>query len=266
MIKEMQEHQEEVECRLDRSKDKFISNLTNSAHKAINQFESGLREEMYERIEGDIGNNECKEIFENECEQRVKELIEDIKRRFKECAKRFDEHIKEDIERFKERIKDSLGMLERISIDSGSFDFNTDFNIDSGIDGFALGASIVGLVVLGVVNIWNPMGWAELGLLTLAGLAGIVKSVWSYFDSDHEKSQQRKAVDENLAQICEKNAQKVESQLESGKKDALEKIEELKAELNDSSIGNCERMKRLLKEAHERLGYTSNHIKTRSKQ
>ncbi|WP_423973022.1 GTPase [Helicobacter pylori] len=181
MIKEMQEHQEEVECRLDRSKDKFISDLTNSAHKAINQFESGLREEMYERIEGDIGNNECKEIFENECEQRVKELIEDIKRRFKECAKRFDEHIKEDIERFKERIKDSLGMLERISIDSGSFDFNTDFNIDSGIDGFALGASIVGLVVLGIVNIWNPMGWAELGLACVVIAIGIFKAVWGFF-------------------------------------------------------------------------------------
>ncbi len=181
MIKEMQEHQEEVECRLDRSKDKFISDLTNSAHKAINQFESGLREEMYERIEGDIGNNECKEIFNNELKQGIEKLCENIKRRFEECAKRFDEHIKEDIERFKERIKDSLGMLERIGIDSGNFDFNTDFNIDSGIDGFALGASIGGLVLLGVVNIWNPMGWVELGLAGLVIAIGIVKSVWGFF-------------------------------------------------------------------------------------
>ncbi len=192
MIKEMQEHQEEVECRLDCSKEKFISDLTNSAHKAINQFESGLREEMYTRIEKGIENEECEEIFKNECEQRVKELCENIKWRFEECAKRFDEYIKEDIERFKERIQDSLGMLERISIDSGNFDFNTDFNIDSGIDGFALGASIVGLFVLGIVNFWNPVGWVELGLLTLAGLVGIAKSVWGFFDSDYKKSQQKK--------------------------------------------------------------------------
>ncbi len=264
MIKEMQEHQEEVECRLDRSKDKFISDLTNSAHKAINQFESGLREEMYERIEGDIGNNECKEIFENECEQRAKELCENIKWRFEECAKRFDEHIKEDIEQFKERIKDSLAITERISIDSGSFDFNTDFNstfnIDSGIDKFALGASIVGLVVLGIVNIWNPMGWAELGLAGFGIAIGIVKAVWGFFDSDHKKSQQRKAVDEKLDEACEKIAAEVKSRIESYKKDALGKIEELKVKLNDSSIGNCEHMKRLLKEAHERLGYISHHI------
>ncbi len=60
--------------------------------------------------------------------------------------------------------------------------------------------------------------------------------------------------------------QDMESQIESGKKGVLEKIEELKVKLNDFSVGNYERMKRLLKEAHEKLGYISNAIKTRSKQ
>ncbi len=95
---------------------------------------------------------------------------------------------------------------------------------------------------------------------------GIVKSVWSFFDSDYEKSQQRKAVDKNLKKVYEQMVQDMESHIESGKKGALEKIEKLKVELNDSSIGNYERMKRQLKEAHKRLGYTSNDIKTRSKQ
>ncbi len=260
MIKDMQEHQEEVECRLDRSKDKFISDLTNSAHKAINQFESDLREEMYAQIERDIGNGECEEIFKNELTQGIEKLGKNIEWRFQECAKRFDESIKEEIERFKERIEDSLEMLERISIDSGNFDFNTDFNTDSGIDGFALGASIVGLFVLGIVNFWNPVGWFELGLAGFVIAIGIFKAVWGFFDSDHKKSQQRKEVDKNLVQICEKNAQKVESQIKSVKKGVLEKIEELKVKLNDSSIGNCERMKRLLKEAHERLGYINHNI------
>nr|WP_229307939.1 hypothetical protein [Helicobacter pylori] len=67
-------------------------------------------------------------------------------------------------------------------------------------------------------------------------------------------------MDKKLDEVCEKIAQDMESRIESGKKDALEKIEELKVELNDSSIGNCERMKRQLKEAHERLGYISHNI------
>ncbi len=52
----------------------------------------------------------------------------------------------------------------------------------------------------------------------------------------------------------------MESQIESGKKGALGMIEELKVELNDSSVGNCERMKRLLKEAHKKLGDISHNI------
>lgn len=156
MIREMQEHQQEAHSNLDRSTDKFISDLEKSAFSKINQFESDFRKEMHERIERGIGNNECKEIFDNELKQRETKLIEDIERRFKECEEQFDEEIKEDIERFKENIKDSLAMLERISIDSGNFNFN--FKIDNGIDGFALGASIGGLVLLGIVNIWNPIG------------------------------------------------------------------------------------------------------------
>ncbi|UOS19389.1 hypothetical protein MPG57_04065 [Helicobacter pylori] len=34
------------------------------------------------------------------------------------------------------------------------------------------------------------------------GLIVIVKSVWSWFSSDHKKSQQRKEVDKNLDKVC----------------------------------------------------------------
>ncbi len=210
MIKDTQRHQEEVEYRLDRSADKFISDLTNSAFYEIDQFKSDLREKMYVHIERKIEDEECERIFNNELKQRETKLIEDIKQRFKECAKQFDESIKEDVERFKERIKDSLGMLECISIDSGNFDFNTDFNIASGIDKFALGASIGGLVVLGIVNFWNPMGWVELSLTSFLMVIVIVKSVWGFFDSDYKKSQQRKEVGKNLEKVCEKNCRECE--------------------------------------------------------
>nr|WP_229260722.1 hypothetical protein [Helicobacter pylori] len=219
MIKKTQKHQQEAHSNLDRSTDKFISDLENSAFYEIDQFKFDIGEIMEERIEKGVEDEECERIFNNELKQRETKLIEDIKQRFKECGERFDEQIKEDIERFKEKIKDSLKMLERISIDSGNFDFNTDFNIDNGIDGFALGASIGGLVLLGIVNIWNPVGWVELGIVGFGIAIGVAKSVWSYFDSDYKKSQQRKKVDEKLDEACEKIAQDVESRIESVKKD-----------------------------------------------
>ncbi len=54
MIKEAQEHQQEACYNLDRSTEKFISNLTKSAFYEINQFKSDLREKMYVHINKNI--------------------------------------------------------------------------------------------------------------------------------------------------------------------------------------------------------------------
>ncbi|WP_208370360.1 GTPase [Helicobacter pylori] len=255
MIKETQEYQQEARYNLDRSTEKFILNLTNSVFTEIERFKSDFREKMHAHIDDDIENDECKEIFKNELIQGIETLHEDIKWRFRECEKRFDGEIKEAIKQLEYRIKDSLAMLERISIDRG---FNLNFDTDSGIDGTKLATSIGGLGLLGIFNAWNPMGWLALTAGIITGLVGIARSIWSFFSSRYQRSQQKKEVDKNLHQICEKIVQDVKSRLESRKKDIWEKIEKLKANLRP--VDNYERMKRQLKEAHERLGYISNSI------
>ncbi|WQW74369.1 50S ribosome-binding GTPase [Helicobacter pylori] len=265
-IREIKNHHQEVCDNLDRSKEKYISNLTNLVFTEIERFESDFREEMHAHIDDDIENDECKEIFKNELIQGIEESGENIKRCSNECKESFIEEIKKDIEQFEERIKDSLIMLDRINIDSGfdsGFDFS--FNIDSGINKIGLFASIVGLVLVGIVNIWNPMGWVELGIVGLVAFVGIVKSVWGFFDSDHKKSQQRKEVDKKLDEVCEKIAEAVKSCIESYKKGASEMIENLKASLNDLVV--CyERMREGLIKAGEDLWHLDNRIKTTSKQ
>nr|WP_231204414.1 apolipoL family protein [Helicobacter pylori] len=209
---------------------------------------------MYARIEKDIENKECEEIFENECKQGIRELGRTIEGRIKECEKQFSKDTKEDIEQFEERIKDFLVMLNHINLDSG-FDIN--FNIHSGIDKLGLFSSIGGLV-FGLFNLWNPVGWASIGL----GAIGIVKSVWSFFDSDYKKSQQRKKVDKNLDKVCGIIEKRVRDQLKSYKKIIFEKVESLKAGLNDSVV--CyERMREGLIKVGEGLWQISNNIKTR---
>ncbi|MGL2861554.1 hypothetical protein ACQKA1_01850 [Helicobacter pylori] len=259
-IKARQEHQQEARFNLDRSTEKFISDLKNSVLDEIDQFKFDIGEIMEERIEKGIEDEECKEIFKNECEQRVKELDEDIKQRFKECEERFDEEIKEYIEQLEERVQDSLAIIKRIN--NSSLNPNTDFNTDSGIDTIGLFSSIGGLVLLLLTPVVG-----EFALIAGVGLAlvGVGKSIWGFFDSDYKKSQQRKKVDEKLDEACEKIAQDVESRIESVKKDIWEKIEELKAELN-GPVENYEYKKERLKEADKRLGYISNDIKTRSMQ
>ncbi|GAA8369553.1 50S ribosome-binding GTPase [Helicobacter pylori] len=253
MIKEAQEHQQEACYNLNRSTEKFILNLTNSAFCEIDQFKSDLREKMYAHINKNIEDEECKEIFKNELIQGIETLHEDIKWQFRECEKRFDGEIKEAIKQLEYRIKDSLAMLEHISIDRG---FNLNFDTDSGIDGTKLATSIGGLGLLLITPIVG-----EFVLIAGVGLAfvGIGKAVWGFFDSDYKKSQQRKEVDKKLDEVCEKIAETVKSRIESYKKGALGMIEELNAGFN-KLVDHCERMKRQLKEAHERLGYISHNI------
>ncbi|UOR86831.1 hypothetical protein MPG65_03730 [Helicobacter pylori] len=257
-IKEIRDKLLETYSNLDRSRDKYISKLKNSVFDAIDRFKSDLREEMYAHIDRGIENKECEEIFENECKQGMEKLNEDMKKRFEKDKKQFHKGIQKTIEEFGERIENSLVMLNHINLDSG---FDPNFNIHSGIDKLGLFSTIRVLIVL---LTGTPLVLDEIALATgiVLGLIGIVKSVWSWFSSDHKKSQQKKEVDKNLDEVCGIIEEKMRNQIEDAKKGICEKVENIKARLNDPVV--CyERMKKQLKKANERLGYISNNIKTR---
>ncbi|GAA7749035.1 hypothetical protein HpBT0154_08370 [Helicobacter pylori] len=90
-IKEIKNHQQEVCDRLDRSKGKYISNLTKSAFTETERFKSDFREEMHAHIDDDIENEECKIMFKHELQKGTEKLRENIKRRSNECKERFIE-------------------------------------------------------------------------------------------------------------------------------------------------------------------------------
>ncbi len=246
-IEEIKNHQQEAYSNLDRSKEKFISNLRTSAYEGINRFRFDLSIEMHARIERGIEDDkECETIFKDEFLQGMEKLRENIKERFEKDEQQFREDIQEDIEQFKKRIKMSLAHLERTNIDCG-FDFNLNIDTDSGIQGIGLAAS-VGSLVFGILDFWNPAGWAAIGL----GLVGLIKSVWNFFSSSYKKAQQRKAVDKSLNTICDSLTKSMESQLEYAKKDIIEKIEKLKTFLN-GPVENYKRQRKQLEKANERL-------------
>ncbi|GAA8890942.1 hypothetical protein HpEKA17_07270 [Helicobacter pylori] len=259
-IKEIENSQKETYSNLDRSRDKFVSNLNNSVSKEIERFRrSDLREKMYVHIDRGIEDDECKRKFKYELQQGMKELDGDIKLRFEKDKEQFSKDTKKAIEQFKERIKDSLVMLNYINLDSG---FDPNFNIHSGINTLntlGLLSSIGGLALLLMTPVLGEFALAA-GIFLVA--IGLVKSVWSFFDSDHKKSQQRKEVDKNLDKVCEKIEERVRNQIEDAKKGICEKVENLKARLNDPVV--CyECMREGLIKAGESLWQISNRIKTR---
>ncbi len=254
-IKEIKDKQKETYSNLDHSRDEFVSNLNNSVFKEIERFKSDLREEMYEHIDRGIENKECEEIFENERKQRTEKLRENIKKRFEQDGEQFRKDLQKDAEQFEERIKNSLVMLNRINTDSG---FSLIFNTHSGINKIGLFASIGGLILL----LATPLGGIALAAGIILGAIGIFKSVWSFFDSDYKKSQQRKEVDKNLDKFCGIIEERVRNQIEDAKKGICEKVENIKIRLNNPVV--CyERMREGLIKAGESLWQISNNIKTR---
>ncbi|GAA9572476.1 hypothetical protein UBN67_07900 [Helicobacter pylori] len=258
-IKELEDAQPETYDKLDYSRDKFVSNLNNSVSKEIERFKTDFRIEMYVHIEKDIGNKEYEEIFENEREQITEKLRENIRRWFEQDEKQFHKGIQKTIEEFEERIKDFLVMLNHINSDSG-FDIN--FNIHNGINTLntlGLLSSIGGLALLLMTPVLGEFALAA-GIFLVA--IGIVKSVWSWFSSDYKKSQQKKEVDKNLNKVCEIIEERVRNQIEDAKKGIFEKVENLKARLNDPVV--CyECMREGLIKAGEGLWHLSDNIKTR---
>ncbi|WP_242678452.1 hypothetical protein [Helicobacter pylori] len=231
IIKEIKDNQEETYSNLDRSRDKFVSNLNNSVSKEIERFKSDLREEMYAYIDGGIENKRCEKIYKNKHKQGMKELGDNMKRRFEKDGQQFRKDLQEDIEQFEDRIENFLERLKSISIDH---DFDHDSNIDTGRGKkglLGLLASIASLI-FGISNFWNFAGWGSIGL----ELVGIGKSMRSFFDSDHKKSQQKKEVDKNLDKVCEKITEEMRNKIEDAKKGICEKVENLKVGLNDPVV------------------------------
>ncbi|GAA8483978.1 hypothetical protein KKKH38_08950 [Helicobacter pylori] len=64
---------------MDRSKEKYISNLEKSASEEKNRFKVGFREEMHAHIEKGIENKECKIMFKHELQKGTEKLRENIK-------------------------------------------------------------------------------------------------------------------------------------------------------------------------------------------
>ncbi|GAA7571943.1 hypothetical protein HpBHB4_06690 [Helicobacter pylori] len=104
-IREIKNHHKEVCDNLDRSKEKYISNLTKSMSEEKDRFKVGFREEMHEHIDDDIEDHVFKAMFKHELQKGTEKLRENIEWRFKECEKRFVEEIKKILNNLKRGLK-----------------------------------------------------------------------------------------------------------------------------------------------------------------
>lgn len=185
-----------AQIQIDIAVDQFAASLRSGSADGVRGFQTCVRKTLYARIDGDIGTDEVKRAMELTVEDQAHEMQKRIEAAFKLSAEELHDETTKVADRFQKHLSD----LEHVALPksghlTGSL-INLDLRIDTGVKWGALVATLV-TTTIGVFT--GPPGWYLIAVSLVGAVWSVGKAVWSWFDSDFKKAQQRKAVDENLA-------------------------------------------------------------------
>jgi len=172
--------------------------LQTLADGAIRTFETSVRRRVYNRIDDGIGNDDLKHALGLAIRGEQATLEAELPEQMKAQIERFQQEVGDILERFQQRVEQLQDAYRSIGAPTlGGFELNMAF--DSGVKYMPLVAALAG----GLMMLWNPVGWVTLAIGGVTLVVSIAKAVWGLFDSDYKKSQQRKAVNENLDRVVD---------------------------------------------------------------
>ncbi|MCQ3008554.1 hypothetical protein NLO93_26660 [Pseudomonas savastanoi] len=163
------------------------SRLSNAGEQAIGEFEDSVRNRVYERIDDNISNDDFKAVLERVFTSEQSALQEKLPGTLDKQLDLFKKNVSEIVERFESHAKDLLAGYSQIGKARLAGDFSLNVNTDNGINAVGLLATLAG----GAALIWNPVGWVLMTLGAVTLLISLAKALWSFFDDDYKKGQQR---------------------------------------------------------------------------
>lgn len=210
----------------------LVQSLKTMIEKIIQDFERKTRQEVYKRIESDISNDEFKGILKRQIDNNLELVSKDLIAGFKKETSQFDENLKEKLQKLSSRLASIQNNFKADNVTGLNNNVSLKFDINNGIN--KMGLLGVGIGV-GAAMWWNPVGWVAISLTAAGLLFSFAKAIWSFFDSDFKKSEQKKSVDKNLSNIV-KELKKVARENVSDVEEKIEpSISDLKKKLNEPS-------------------------------
>lgn len=186
----------EIDSNINNLKSDFVRN----SHNALNNFKKDSRADIYQEIENKIDNSEFKSKFETILKIKLNLLQKDLELNNQKSLSDFESLIKATIEKMQTRMEDLIYSQQQHS-PMKNIQLDLRLKLDSGVNKWGLLGTAVGIAA---AMWWNPVGWV-MGVLTGVGLMiSFAKAIWSVFDSNYRKSQQRQNVDANLPRIADK--------------------------------------------------------------
>lgn len=176
---------------------KLGASLRSDADDALRAFQVSVRKYIYARIETGISNNDLSLELQSYLEAHAVDLQRDVDEKFKASVTQFQEETKKVAERFQRHLKD-LGQIAGSQMrDISCPVFVLDLRVDNGVSVVGLVTTAIGAIALALTG---PGGWVVISLSALGVVMSLAKALWSLIDEGFKKSQQRKAVDENLTE------------------------------------------------------------------
>lgn len=206
--------------------DKFLEELKSKSYSLLREYKNSVQEKVYAKINNNIDNDEFKsflkdkvnserDVFENRLKQELDGKIDELKNGLDEIKSRLLKRVN----RISSDYQFNFGKKENIS-------FN--FNMDNGINLAGIVGGVIGAAVLALSN---PAGWVIIALSAVGIVINLIKSVWSFFDDDFKKSQQKKSTDENLNKLfneikkeINENFKKLSSEIDNQRDEFLNEL------------------------------------------
>lgn len=208
----------------------LVQSLKTMIEKTVQDFERKTRQEVYTRIESDISNDDFKGILKRQIDNNLESVSKDLIAGFKTKTSQFDENLKEKLQKLSSRLASIQNNFKADDVTGLNNNVSLKFDINSGIN--KMGLLGVGIGV-GAAMWWNPAGWVAISLTAAGLLFSFAKAIWSFFDSDFKKSEQKKSVDKNLSNIVKElkkvareNLSDVEGKIEPSLLDLKKKLNE----------------------------------------
>jgi hypothetical protein len=173
--------------------------LNSAAYKAVDEFKTLLRKNIYSDIDKEIGNNEFKSAFDFRTNEAIEILSIKLKEMFDTITNEFKNDVTGIVEKYYRYAAELLNAYKNSS--QFNFDFTPDINIKSGINLTGVIVSIISSIVGVILCLTNPAGWVVLALSILGAVISIGKEVLGFFDFKYRASQQKKNSDDNIKKM-----------------------------------------------------------------
>jgi len=250
-----------TDAQLDKSVEILNSSFNREAHNTVGNFKRYVRDSIYRDIEIGVNKEELKEKLEKHTKEGINKLQQELENKIKGLINEFKKDTENIVIKYQKYAEELLSAYNQADKFNKKIELNINIK-DKNITGEVI--SSIGAVVGGVLSVVffvsNPVGWIVLIGSGLIFIWNLIKMIRALFDDEYRKSQQRKAVDENMVKVESNIMTSIKENLKEADRVLRSGIENIKCEMMNT-IDRVKIMNKILLNAKSSLTKLAKDVK-----